>query len=66
MLVDKYKAGIYVFACTKLVDFRDAQDVTQEIFVQAYRDLRSMFYYDPPNWNSYHELSSPTMMKIRF
>ncbi len=42
VLVDKYKAGIYAFACAKLGDFRDAQDVTQEVFVQAYRDLRSL------------------------
>ena len=42
VLVDKYKAGIYAFACAKLGDFRDAQDVTQEVFVQAYRGLRSL------------------------
>jgi len=42
VLVDKYKAGIYAFACAKLGDFRDAQDVTQEVFVQAYRSLRSL------------------------
>ncbi len=42
VLVDKYKAGIYAFACAKLGDFRDAQDVTQEVFLQAYRDLRSL------------------------
>jgi RNA polymerase sigma factor (sigma-70 family) len=42
ILVDKYKEGIYAFAHTKLRDFRDAQDVTQEVFVRAYRDLRSL------------------------
>jgi len=42
VLVDKYKAGIYAFACAKLGDFRDAQDITQEVFIQAYRDLRSL------------------------
>lgn len=42
MLVDKYKEGIYAFAYAELGDFQDAQDVTQEIFLQAYRDLRSL------------------------
>jgi RNA polymerase sigma factor (sigma-70 family) len=42
ILVDKYKEGIYAFAHTKLRDFRDAQDATQEVFVRAYRDLRSL------------------------
>ena len=42
MLVDKYKEGVYAFAYAQLRDFRDAQDVTQEVFLQAYRDLRSL------------------------
>ena len=40
MLVDKYKEGVYAFAYAQLRDFQDAQDVTQEVFLQAYRDLR--------------------------
>ena len=42
VLVDKYKEGIYAFVCNKLLDFQDAQDVTQEVFLQAYRDLHSL------------------------
>jgi len=42
LLVDKYKAGIYAYAYTRLLNFQDAQDVTQEVFLQAYRDLRSL------------------------
>ena len=42
VLVDKYREGIYAFAYTKLQDFHDAQDVTQEAFLQAYRGLRSL------------------------
>ena len=42
LLVDKYKAGIYAFVYAKLRDFHDAQDVTQEVFIKAYRDLRSL------------------------
>jgi RNA polymerase sigma factor (sigma-70 family) len=42
ILVDKYKAGIYAFVYAKLHNFQDAQDITQEVFLQAYRDLRSL------------------------
>jgi RNA polymerase sigma factor (sigma-70 family) len=42
VLVDKYKEGIYAFVYTRLQDFQDAQDVTQEVFLRAYRDLRSL------------------------
>jgi len=42
VLVDKYKEGIYAFVYAKLGNFRDAQDVTQEVFLKAYRDLHSL------------------------
>ena len=42
VLVDKYKAGIYAFVYTELRNFHDAQDVTQEVFLQAYRGLRNL------------------------
>jgi RNA polymerase sigma factor (sigma-70 family) len=42
MLVDKYKEGIYAFAYDKLRSFEDAEDVTQEVFLQAYRGLRTL------------------------
>ena len=42
MLVDKYKEGVYAFVYAELGDFQDAQDVTQEVFLQAYRKLRSL------------------------
>jgi len=42
VLVDKYKEGIYAFVYARLRDFRDAQDVTQEVFLQAYRGLRKL------------------------
>jgi RNA polymerase sigma-70 factor (ECF subfamily) len=42
VLVDKYKEGIYASVYDKLRDFQDAQDVTQEVFLQAYRGLRSL------------------------
>ena len=42
VLVDKYKAGIYAFVYTEVRNFQDAQDVTQEVFMQAYNGLRSL------------------------
>jgi RNA polymerase sigma factor (sigma-70 family) len=42
MLVDKYREGVYAFSYAELRDFQDAQDVTQEVFLQAYQKLRSL------------------------
>ena len=42
ILVDKYKAGIYAYVYAELGNFQDAQDVTQEVFLQAYRSLRNL------------------------
>ncbi len=42
MLVDKYKAGIYAFVYVQVGDFHNAQDVTQEVFIHAYRNLSSL------------------------
>ena len=48
LLVDKYKAGIYAFVYAKLLNFQDAQDVTQEVFLQAYCSL-----YRLKRWESF-------------
>ena len=42
LLVDKYKAGVYALAYSKLHDFRDAEDVTQEVLIRAYQKLRTL------------------------
>jgi len=42
VLVDKYKEGIYAFAYSKLGNFHDAQDVTQETFIKAYQKLNTL------------------------
>jgi RNA polymerase sigma factor (sigma-70 family) len=42
VLVDKYREGIYAFVYAKLRNFQDAQDVTQEVFLKAYKDLHSL------------------------
>jgi len=46
MLVDKYKEGIYAFIYAELRNSQDAQDVTQEVFLRAYRDLRNLRRWD--------------------
>ena len=42
VLVDQYKEGIYAFVYSQIRNFHDAQDVTQEVFLEAYRDLRNL------------------------
>ena len=46
LLVDKYKGSIYALAYAKLGDFHDAQDLTQEVFLKAYRKLRTLKRWD--------------------
>jgi len=46
LLVDKYKASIYAFVYAKLHNFHDAEDVTQETFIKAYRKLRDLRKWD--------------------
>jgi RNA polymerase sigma factor (sigma-70 family) len=48
-LVDKYRSAVYALAYSKLHDFHDAEDVTQEAFIKAYRDLRRL-----RRWDSFH------------
>ena len=45
-LVDKYKACVYAFTYSRLHNFHDAEDVTQETFIKAYRNLRTLKRYD--------------------
>jgi len=46
LLVDKYKGSIFALAYSKLGNFHDAEDVTQEVFIKAYRKLKSLRYRD--------------------
>ena len=46
LLVDKYKGSVYALAYSKLRNFHDAEDVTQEVFIKAYRKLRTLKQYD--------------------
>ena len=45
-IVDKYKESVYAFAYTKLRNFQDAEDVTQEVFIKAYRKLNTLRCWD--------------------
>jgi RNA polymerase sigma factor (sigma-70 family) len=46
LLVDKYKAGIFALAYDRLHNFHDAEDVTQEVFIKAYVNLRTLRQWD--------------------
>jgi RNA polymerase sigma factor (sigma-70 family) len=46
LLVDKYKESIYALAYSKLRNFHDAEDVTQETFIKAYQNLRKLRQWD--------------------
>ena len=45
-LVDKYKESVYALAYSMLHNFHDAEDVTQEVFIKAYRKLHTLKQYD--------------------
>jgi len=45
-LVDKYKESVYAFAFSKLRNFHDAEDVTQEVFIKAFRKLHTLRSWD--------------------
>jgi RNA polymerase sigma factor (sigma-70 family) len=45
-LVDKFKEGVYAFAYERLHNFHDAEDVAQEVFLKAYRSLRTLRRWD--------------------
>ena len=45
-LVDKYKSSVYAFAYSKLWNFHDAEDITQEVFIKAFRKLHTLKRWD--------------------
>ena len=46
LLVDKYKSSVYALAYTKLRNFHDAEDITQEVFLKAYQKLSTLKRWD--------------------
>jgi len=45
-LVDKYKRSVYALAYSKVNNFHDAQDITQEVFIKAFRNLYTLKSWD--------------------
>ena len=41
-LVDKYKEVVHAYAYRKLGDYQQAEDITQEVFIKAYRKLAQL------------------------
>jgi len=46
LLVDKYKKSINALAYSKLRNFHDAEDITQEVFLKAYQKLHTLKWWD--------------------
>jgi RNA polymerase sigma factor (sigma-70 family) len=46
ILVDKYKEGIYAYTYAKLQNWHDAEDLSQEVFIQAYQKLHTLKRWD--------------------
>jgi RNA polymerase sigma factor (sigma-70 family) len=46
LLVDKYKESIYALSYSKIGNFHDAEDITQEVFIKAYQKLNTLRRWD--------------------
>ena len=46
LLVDKYKERIFALVYAKVGQFQDAEDITQEVFLEAYRKLSTLRRWD--------------------
>ena len=46
LLVDKYKASIFSIAYSMLRNFHDAEDITQDVFIKAYKNLSTLRRWD--------------------
>jgi len=42
ILVEKYQKSVHAFVWRKIGDYHDAEDITQEVFLQAYRKLSTL------------------------
>jgi len=67
LLVDKYRAGVYAFIYAKIGDFQDAQEVTQDVFLEVYRrclvsgNMIEVEVYDPSTdtWEKKDDMPLP-------
>ena len=46
LLVDKYKARLFALVYAKVGQFEDAEDITQDVFLNAYRKLSTLRRWD--------------------
>ena len=46
LLVDKYKGSIFAIAFSKLGNFHNAEDITQEVFIKAFKNLHKLRRWD--------------------
>ena len=46
LLVDKYKQRIFALVYAKVGQFQDAEDITQDVFLEAYRKLSTLRRWD--------------------
>ena len=46
VLVDRYKSSMYALAYSKVGNLQDAEDIAQEAFLKAYRNLRKLKQWD--------------------
>lgn len=46
ILVDKYKAGIYALAYSRLGNLHDAEDAAQEAFIKVYENLHKLKHWE--------------------
>ena len=42
ILVEKYQKSVHAFVWRKVDDYHDAEDITQDAFLQAYRKLSTL------------------------
>ena len=45
-LVEKYMKPVYALAYSRLGNFHDAQDITQEVFINTYQKLHTLRHWD--------------------
>ena len=41
-LVNKYKEAVHAYAYRKVADYQQAEDITQEVFIKAYKKLAQL------------------------
>ena len=46
LLVDKYKERIFALVYAKVGQFQDAEDLTQDVFLEAYKNLSTLRRWD--------------------